>query len=131
MQRITSLKTDGQVSNADELVHQWKHFLQEQDHSPGTVKKYTQAVIHFLAWYDRESGYFEKPAHVIRNSVFHLRGDHSIHWGDKLLAWDREHCSGETIKAICPFRQELGFSPAMDGVVSFQTSESRFGRVSK
>jgi hypothetical protein len=80
---------------------------------------------------NRESGYFEKPAHVIRNSVFHLRGDHSIHWGDKLLAWDREHCSGETIKAICPFRQELGFSPAMDGVVSFQTSESRFGRVSK
>ena len=28
--------------------------LQEHDRSEGTVKKYTQAVAHFLAWYERE-----------------------------------------------------------------------------
>ena len=32
----------------------WRHYLQEQDRSAGTVKKYTQAVTHFLAWYEQE-----------------------------------------------------------------------------
>ncbi len=54
MQRIIPLKTDGQESTSEGLVHHWKHYLQEQDHSPGTVKKYTQAVAHFLAWYEQE-----------------------------------------------------------------------------
>ncbi len=36
------------------LLEDWRRFLQECDHSAGTVKKYTQAVAHFLAWYNRE-----------------------------------------------------------------------------
>ncbi|HEY7417495.1 MAG TPA: hypothetical protein VH593_20095, partial [Ktedonobacteraceae bacterium] len=44
----------GQESNPEELVAQWKHYLEEHDHSPGTVKKYTQAVTHFYLWYERE-----------------------------------------------------------------------------
>ena len=28
--------------------------LQEHDRSVGTIKKYTQAVVRFLAWYERE-----------------------------------------------------------------------------
>jgi site-specific recombinase XerD len=54
MQRITSLKIDAQESHPETLVQQWKHALQEQDHSPGTVKKYTQALTHFLLWYEQE-----------------------------------------------------------------------------
>lgn len=54
MQRILSLKTDAQEPSCDGLVEHWKHYLQEQDRSPGTIKKYTQAVLHFLAWYERE-----------------------------------------------------------------------------
>jgi len=54
MQHITPLKTDDQDFNPEGLVDQWKHYLQEQDHSPGTVKKYTQAITHFLVWYEQE-----------------------------------------------------------------------------
>ncbi len=54
MQRITPLKTDDQESNPEGLVGQWKHYLQEQDHANGTIKKYTQAVTHFCLWYALE-----------------------------------------------------------------------------
>jgi hypothetical protein len=54
MQRITPLKTDDQEFNSEGLVDQWKRYLQEQDHSPGTVEKYTQAVTHFCLWYEQE-----------------------------------------------------------------------------
>ncbi len=54
MQRITPLKTDDQESNPERLIHQWQHYLQEQDHASGTVKKYTQAVTHFCLWYEQE-----------------------------------------------------------------------------
>ena len=32
----------------------WQHHLQEHDRSAGTIKKYTQAIVRFLAWYERE-----------------------------------------------------------------------------
>lgn len=54
MQRITSLKTNDQGSNPEELIAQWRQYLQEQDHASGTVKKYTQAVTHFCLWYEQE-----------------------------------------------------------------------------
>lgn len=54
MQGITSLKTDSQTSHPEELASRWKHALQEQDRSVGTIKKYTQALSHFLTWYEQE-----------------------------------------------------------------------------
>jgi site-specific recombinase XerD len=54
MQRVTPLKTDRQDQTPNELVEDWRQFLQEQDHSSGTIKKYTQAATHFLAWYEQE-----------------------------------------------------------------------------
>jgi site-specific recombinase XerD len=54
MQRVTSLKTERHDQAPHELLECWRVFLQEHDHSPGTVKKYTQAVFHFLAWYEQE-----------------------------------------------------------------------------
>ncbi len=54
MQRVTPLKMDRHDQTPNALLECWRRFLQEHDHSPGTVKKYTQAVVHFLAWYEQE-----------------------------------------------------------------------------
>jgi Phage integrase, N-terminal SAM-like domain len=54
MQRVTSLKTERQDQTPAVLLEDWRRFLQEHDYSAGTVKKYTQAVAHFLSWYERE-----------------------------------------------------------------------------
>src|SRR5437588_3357975 len=53
-QRAIPLKTNQNESIAQQLLEQWVRYLQEHDHSTGTVKKYTQAVAHFLAWYEHE-----------------------------------------------------------------------------
>lgn len=52
--RITPLKTEWKELSPQELVNLWQHHLQEHDRSAGTIKKYTQAAMHFLAWYARE-----------------------------------------------------------------------------
>ena len=54
MQRVTTLKIDHLEWTPTRLLEHWQQYLQEHDHSPGTVKKYTQAVSHFLAWYEHE-----------------------------------------------------------------------------
>jgi site-specific recombinase XerD len=53
-QRITALKTDRKAWTPQGLLEVWHHHLQEKDRSAGTVKKYTQAVARFLAWYEQE-----------------------------------------------------------------------------
>jgi site-specific recombinase XerD len=54
MQRVPSLKTDHPEWTLTDLLEHWRQYLHEQDHSPGTVKKYMQAVSHFLVWYEHE-----------------------------------------------------------------------------
>jgi hypothetical protein len=54
MQRVTSLKTERNSQPPEVFLEDWRRFLQEHDHAPGTIKKYTQAVAHFLAWYEQE-----------------------------------------------------------------------------
>ena len=39
-----------------EQLELWRRSLQEQDRSPGTVEKYVEAVLRFLAWYKQEEG---------------------------------------------------------------------------
>ncbi len=53
-QRVTTLKTDRTAWTPRKLLEVWHHSLQEKDRSAGTVTKYTQAVTHFLAWYEQE-----------------------------------------------------------------------------
>ena len=53
-QRVTTLKTDRKAWTPRQLLELWRHYLQEKDRSAGTVTKYTQAVTHFLAWYEQE-----------------------------------------------------------------------------
>ncbi len=54
MQRVTPLKTERHDQMPNDLLECWRRFLQEHDQAPGTVKKYIQAVAHFLAWYEQE-----------------------------------------------------------------------------
>ncbi len=53
-QRITPLNTERKEWTPQKLLNQWQRHLQAHDRSAGTVKKYTQAVTRFLAWYERE-----------------------------------------------------------------------------
>jgi site-specific recombinase XerD len=53
-ERVTMLNSDHNTLTARELLEEWRAFLQEHDRSAGTVKKYTQAVTHFLDWYEQE-----------------------------------------------------------------------------
>ncbi len=53
-QRVTPLKTNQNEWTVQQLLELWGRYLQGHDHSPGTVKKYTQAVSRFLAWYEHE-----------------------------------------------------------------------------
>jgi integrase/recombinase XerC len=53
-QRVTPLKASQNEWTAQQLLEQWVRYLQDHDRSAGTVKKYTQAVDHFLAWYEHE-----------------------------------------------------------------------------
>jgi len=54
-QRMTPFKkADRQEPAMEDLQSSWHASLQNQDHAPGTVKKYAQAVTLFLAWYEQE-----------------------------------------------------------------------------
>src|SRR5260370_7514746 len=53
-QRVTTLKIDRNARTPQELLDLWHRHLEEKDRSAGTVKKYTQAVARFLAWYEQE-----------------------------------------------------------------------------
>src|SRR6266567_398903 len=52
--RVTPLKTDRKEWKPQQLLEQWRQYLQGKDRSAGTIKKYIQAVAHFCAWYERE-----------------------------------------------------------------------------
>jgi site-specific recombinase XerD len=54
MQSVTPLKTERHEQAPYGLLEDWRRFLQEHDHSEGTIKKYTPAVANFLKWYERE-----------------------------------------------------------------------------
>ena len=53
MQRITTLKVEQQNRTSEHLVDDWRTSLQDHDHLMGRVKKYTQAVLLFLSWYEQ------------------------------------------------------------------------------
>ena len=53
-QRVPLLKANQNEWTAQQLLELWSLYLQDHDRSAGTVKKYTQAVAHFLSWYEHE-----------------------------------------------------------------------------
>lgn len=53
-QRITPLKADRQEPVIADLLSSWDTYLQHEDRSAGTIKKYLQAVTLFMEWYEDE-----------------------------------------------------------------------------
>lgn len=53
MQSVTTFKREPD-GDPEALLLTRRQYLQERDHSTGTIKKYTQAVSHFLSWYEQE-----------------------------------------------------------------------------
>lgn len=51
MHSVSSLREDYSIP---ETLERWRLWLYEQDRSAGTIKKYLQAVTHFLEWYEQE-----------------------------------------------------------------------------
>lgn len=54
MHSVSSLKRNRQDGFIPEVVNRWRQWLQEQDRAAGAIKKYLQAVAHFLDWYEQE-----------------------------------------------------------------------------
>ncbi len=54
MQHVMTIKTDHQHWTPERFLEDWRIYLQDHDHAVGTVKKYTQAISLFLAWYEQE-----------------------------------------------------------------------------
>jgi integrase/recombinase XerC len=52
--RMTPLKTDRKEWTPEQLLEQWRQHLQGKDRSAGTIRKYTQVVTRFCAWYEQE-----------------------------------------------------------------------------
>jgi site-specific recombinase XerD len=57
-QSVSTAKVDQREHTLEELLILWRCFLQEQDRSPGTIKKYLQAVSYFFRWYEQEEHAF-------------------------------------------------------------------------
>lgn len=53
MQQVVPFQPDRSLK-LEFLLEEWRVYLQEQDHSSGTIKKYTQAISRFLTWYEAE-----------------------------------------------------------------------------
>ena len=50
---VTPLKTDRKERTPQQLLELWRQYLQGKDRSAGTIRKYTEAVAHFCAWYQQ------------------------------------------------------------------------------
>ena len=50
---VTPLKMDRKEWTPQQSLELWRQDLQGKDRSAGTIKKYTQAVEHFCAWYEQ------------------------------------------------------------------------------
>ena len=74
-QRVTPLKTDQNVWTPKALLEVWHRHLQEKDRSAGTVKKYTQAVSHFLAWFEQEERVPLQLAHLTPIALIGYRNE--------------------------------------------------------
>lgn len=52
--RMTSPKAERKEWTPQQVLELWRQYLQGKDHSAGTIRKYTQAIAHFCAWYEQE-----------------------------------------------------------------------------
>src|SRR5437763_8876202 len=108
MHRVTSLKTDQNIPVPHEVLESWRHFLQEQDRASGTIKKYTQAVSHFLAWYEQEERVPLQLAHLTPIALIGYRNELQ-HQQHKSISTINLHISA--LRAWCAWLVDQGYLP--------------------
>jgi integrase/recombinase XerC len=126
--RITPLKTEQKEWTPMELLDQWQHYLQEHDRSAGTVKKYTQAAVRFLAWYEREEQTPLKLSALTPIALIGYRNDlqHEQHQSISTI-----NLQVSALRAWCGWLTEQGYLAADPAahvkLVGGETSSSRKG----
>jgi site-specific recombinase XerC len=108
MQRVIPLKTDRHDQMPHELLECWRRFLQEHDHSPGTVKKYTQAVVHFLSWYEQEE---RVPLHLTALTPIALIGYRNELQHEQHKSISTINLRISALRAWCAWMVDQGYLP--------------------
>ena len=107
-QRVTPLNIDQNVRTPKALLEVWHRHLQEKDRSDGTVKKYTQAVSHFLAWYEQEERVPLQLAHLTPIALIGYRNELQ-HQQHKSVSTINLHISA--LRAWCAWLVDQGYLP--------------------
>jgi site-specific recombinase XerD len=128
MQAITQMPTDEQQSTPLELLQLWKQYLQEEDHSPGTVKKYTQAIAHFLIWYEQEE---HAPLHIAHLTPIALIGYRNELQYEQQKSISTINVRISALRAWCAWLVDQGYLPldpaARVKLISGETGSKREG----
>ncbi|MBA3946675.1 MAG: tyrosine-type recombinase/integrase [Herpetosiphonaceae bacterium] len=109
MQRVIPLKTERQERSPEVLLEEWCRALQAQDRSTGTVKKYTQAISHFLAWYEQEEGV---PLHLGSLTPMSLIGYRTYLQHDQQLARSTINLQVSALRSWCAWLLDAGYLPS-------------------
>jgi site-specific recombinase XerD len=116
-----------------EQLEQWRQSLQEQDRSPGTVEKYVEAVLKFLAWYEREGGEERMPLQLEALTPIALIGyrNHLQHEQQKSVSTINLRISA--LRAWCGWLVDQGYlaSDPSTRVKLVSTSKDATGSSSK
>ncbi len=107
-QRVTPFHFDQNVCTPKALLEEWHRHLQEKDRSAGTVKKYTQAVSHFLAWYEQEERAPLQLAHLTPIALIGYRNELQ-HQQHKSISTINLHISA--LRAWCAWLVDQGYLP--------------------
>ena len=130
-QRITTLNTDRKTLMPRELLEVWRNFLQDHDRSVGTVKKYTQAVTHFLDWYEQEE---QAPLSLEALTPIALIGYRNELQHEQHKSTSTINLRMSALRAWCSWMTEQGILPADPAahvkLIGGQESSNRSGRVS-
>ncbi len=106
MQRISPRKRERLGELAAPLVEEWGRALQDRDHAPSTVKKYTQAVTHFRAWYAQEAGH---PLHLDDLTPVSLIGYRTYLQHDQQRARSTINLQISALRAWCAWLLDAGY----------------------
>ena len=107
-QRVTPLNTDQNMRTPKALLEVWHRHLQEKDRSAGTVKKYTQAVSHFLTWYEQEERSPLQLTHITPIALIGYRNELQ-HQQHKSISTINLHISA--LRAWCAWLVDQGYLP--------------------
>ncbi len=126
--RITSLKTEQKEWSPQEVLDLWQQHLQAHDRSAGTVKKYTQAVARFLAWYEREE---QAPLHLSFLTPIALIGYRNELQHEQHKSTSTINLQVSALRAWCGWMTEQGYLAADPAahvkLISGEAASSRKG----